>query len=159
MDESFKNKLNDTETGVSRIEKVPQSFINDSNSLIKDIDEEEKEDEYDDDDDPGFNIHEAGEHNFIEKCKEIAEAYGYPRATVKPADELDRKFEKERLKKQQEERDKEDETVDKKKKSKKPDADKLALKRALGQIEDQESEPESDESIPTNLPKWVRFVP
>ena len=160
VDESFKRKMNDADIGMSQIYKVDQSFIgNTSKSLVKEIeDQEDAPDEYDDDDDPGFLTYEAGETDFLDRCKEIAETYNYPAASVKPPDETDLKFEKERMKKLEEERRKEDETVNKKSK-KKADADKEALKRALGKAEDKESDAESDESIPTQLPKWVKFVP
>jgi len=81
--------------------------------------------------------------------------------TVKAPDELDLKFEEERMKKLEEERKKEDETINKKKK-KEADSDKDKLKKALGKLgpeEEEESEVDSDESIPTQLPKWVKFMP
>mmetsp|Transcript_25419 Transcript_25419/g.25171 ORF Transcript_25419/g.25171 Transcript_25419/m.25171 type:complete len:81 (-) Transcript_25419:1120-1362(-) len=64
------------------------------------------------------------------------------------------------MKKLEEERRKEDETM-KKKKKKEAETDKDKLKQALGQVDDkdEESETGSDDSIPTQLPKWVKFMP
>jgi hypothetical protein len=157
--ENFKGKLGDSDVHVSGIKKVEQSYDDQTNKSWLNAIEEKEEliDEYDDNDDPGFMIIEAGESDFMDKCKEVAEKYNFPAVSVKPPDELDLKFEEERMKKLEEERLKEDETVNKKSK-KKVDSDKLALKKALGYVEE-ESEAESDESIPTNLPKWVKFVP
>ena len=156
---SFENQITGTGVGVSGIHKVEQSdFVDDNGKdIIKEIEEDDEPDTYTDDDDSGFKIVEAGEHNFLDKCQEIAKKYDFPAVSVKPPDEADKIFEKERQKKYEEERAKEDITLNKKEK-KKADADKKALKRALGKLE-QESEPDSDESIPTNLPKWVKFVP
>ena len=100
VNESFKNKMDDTDMGVSQIHKIDHSFIgNTSKSLVKEIEEKEEEiDEYFDDEDIGFVIHEAGESNFLEKCKEIAETYNYPAVAVKPPDETDLIFEQQRLK-------------------------------------------------------------
>jgi len=158
INESFKRKFGDSSVGVSQIQKVDDSFIgNMSKSLVHEIEEqEETPDEYDDDDDTGFIVIEAGESDFMEKCKEVAENYNFPALSVKPSDETDLKYEEERMKKYEEERKRDDETLNKKKK-KEADNDKMALKKALGKIDDQ-SEADSDESIPTNLPKWVKFV-
>ena len=100
VNESFKNKMDDTDMGVSQIHKIDQSFIgNTSKSLVKEIEDKEEEiDEYYDDDDTGFTIHEAGEANFLEKWKEIADAYNYPALAVKSPDETDLVFEQQRMK-------------------------------------------------------------
>ena len=144
----------------SGIEKINETFVGDKSSILKDIEKQnEAPDTYDDDEDAGFFTIEAGESDFLEKCKQTAQEFNFPELSVKPPDELDLKYEKERMKKLEEERKKEDETINKKKK-KEADADKERLKKALGQIDsDHESDAASDESIPTQLPKWVKFTP
>jgi hypothetical protein len=163
VDDSLRRKLDDTDTGVSRIEKADgdETFLfNKSNLILNELDgEDEIPDEYDDDDDAGFFTIEAGEGDFLDKCKQLAVEYNYPAAAVKPPDETDLKYEKQRNKKLDEERKKEDETMSKQKK-KDADADKDKLRKALGQKKDDvESEGDSDESVPSQLPKWVKFVP
>lgn len=71
VDDSLRRKLDDTDTGVSRIDKagVDETFLtNKSKRMINELEgEEELPDEYDDDDDAGFFTIEAGEGDFLDK--------------------------------------------------------------------------------------------
>ena len=102
-------------------------------------------DEYDNNEDPGFIIKEISEVDFDTKCEAVAEKYNYPDFSYKPSTNDD----KERLRK------KLMEETDKKKKNK-----EIEEKRKKQELEESKDNGEGeDEDIPTQLPKWVKFVP
>lgn len=100
-------------------------------------------DEYKDNEDPGFIIKEINEVNFEEKCNEYAEEFNYPAFSFLPSSNSDI----ERLRKKLSE--------DNAKKKKAKEAEERRKKQAE---EEEADQAEGEEDIPTQLPKWVKFI-
>jgi hypothetical protein len=70
---SFEFPMNDDNSGTAENKRL-------SSGVNADL----PPDEYTDDDDPGFEIYEVTEENFILSCKELATRFDFPNRAVKP---------------------------------------------------------------------------
>jgi hypothetical protein len=64
--------------------------------------------EYENDDDTGFNIHETGEDDFVERCKVLAESHDFPARAVRlPTSDDVIRLKKKKIEEEKKEKEKE----------------------------------------------------